>query len=82
MTRSKNIHVMVVFGTRPEVVEAGTVKIVGTDKERIVSETLHLLSHPRDYQRMARAHNPYGDGKASKRIVRYLLERMPSTKIV
>lgn len=53
---------------RPEAVEAGTVKLVGTDVERIVGEAIRLLDDPGAYAIMARAHNPYGDGKASERI--------------
>lgn len=53
---------------RPEAVEAGTVKLVGTDARRIVSETVRLLEDPAEYQRMSRQHNPYGDGHASERI--------------
>ncbi|MBN2029250.1 UDP-N-acetylglucosamine 2-epimerase (non-hydrolyzing) [bacterium] len=61
---------------RPEAVEAGTVKIVGTDRETIISETLRLLNYPDAYQKMAQAQNPYGDGKASKRIVDLLIEKL------
>jgi UDP-N-acetylglucosamine 2-epimerase (non-hydrolysing) len=61
---------------RPEAVDAGTVKVVGTDKEKIISETVYLLTNPEAYERMARAHNPYGDGKASKRIVDFLIEEV------
>jgi UDP-N-acetylglucosamine 2-epimerase (non-hydrolysing) len=53
---------------RPEAVEAGTVKLVGTDPERIVREAAALLDDPAEYQRMSRIHNPYGDGHASERI--------------
>ena len=53
---------------RPEAVEAGTVKLVGTDEERIVAETCCLLDDPGEYARMTRVHNPYGDGHASGRI--------------
>jgi UDP-N-acetylglucosamine 2-epimerase (non-hydrolysing) len=53
---------------RPEAVEAGTVKLVGTDTGRIVRETVNLLDCPDEYQRMSRIHNPYGDGHASERI--------------
>jgi len=53
---------------RPEAVEAGTVKLVGTDRDRIVSETTTLLDCPDEYGRMARIHNPYGDGHACERI--------------
>ena len=58
---------------RPEAVEAGAVRVVGTDRERIVAETCRLLNNPADYERMARAVNPYGDGRASQRIVAALL---------
>ncbi|WP_138542571.1 UDP-N-acetylglucosamine 2-epimerase (non-hydrolyzing) [Pseudoalteromonas sp. S3776] len=54
---------------RPEAVEAGTVKLVGTNKERIISEVKNLLTNAQEYQTMSRAHNPYGDGKACERIV-------------
>lgn len=57
---------------RPEAVEAGTVKLVGTDKERIVSEAELLFNSDMAYQSMSIAHNPYGDGKASRRIVEIL----------
>ena len=53
---------------RPEAVEAGTVKLVGTDVEKIVSEATRLLDDPAEYERMSRVHNPYGDGHASERI--------------
>lgn len=58
---------------RPEGVEGGTVKLVGTDKDRIVAETARLLEDIDEYERMAKAVNPYGDGKASQRIVESLL---------
>ena len=53
---------------RPEAVAAGTVCLVGTDHDRIVGETLTLLNDKTAYQRMAFAHNPYGDGAACQRI--------------
>ncbi len=53
---------------RPEAVEAGTVKLVGTDENRIVSEAEILLDDPDLHARMGRVHNPYGDGHASTRI--------------
>jgi UDP-N-acetylglucosamine 2-epimerase (non-hydrolysing) len=53
---------------RPEAVTAGTVKLVGTDERRIRSEAVRLLEDPSEYARMARVHNPYGDGRASERI--------------
>lgn len=57
---------------RPEAVEAGTVKLVGTDEAAIVRETIHLLDDRAAYERMAHAHNPYGDGVAGRRIARIL----------
>ena len=54
---------------RPEAVEAGTAKLVGTETETIVSETEKLLHDSDEYEKMARAVNPYGDGNAAKRIV-------------
>lgn len=58
---------------RPEGVEAGTVRVVGTDPEKIIGETFGLLSDSGAYQAMAQAVNPYGDGHAAKRIVDALL---------
>lgn len=54
---------------RPEAVDAGTVLLVGTDEDLIVSETNRLLTDDAAYQAMSRAHNPYGDGKAAGRIL-------------
>lgn len=58
---------------RPEAVEAGTVKVVGTDTENIFREAKNLLDSHQCYSKMAQAVNPYGDGHASKRIVDILL---------
>ncbi|MBP2652691.1 MAG: UDP-N-acetylglucosamine 2-epimerase [Firmicutes bacterium] len=58
---------------RPEAIEAGTVKLIGTDKARVYTETKTLLSSNTEYQRMAAACNPYGDGRAAGRIVQYIL---------
>ena len=58
---------------RPEAVEAGTVKLVGRERNTIVAETLRLLEDEQEYRRMARAINPYGDGHAAERIVKALL---------
>jgi len=57
---------------RPEAVAAGTVILVGTNKEKIVAETLHLLQDQEHYKRMSKLHNPYGDGKACERIVSFM----------
>lgn len=64
---------------RPEAVDAGTARIVGTSRKRIVAEALRLLEDPRAFERMSRAHNPYGDGHASERIVAALLARAGET---
>ena len=58
---------------RPEALEAGTVKLVGTDYDKIVSEASRLLDDFGYYESMSRAVNPYGDGKACERIVHYLM---------
>ena len=58
---------------RPEALDAGTVKLVGTDYNLIVSEASELLDNPDVYHRMSKAVNPYGDGKACSRIVRSLM---------
>jgi len=57
---------------RPEAIEAGTAKLVGTDVKRIVATTERLLHSPRTYRKMAREVNPFGNGKAARRIVRIL----------
>lgn len=65
----KPVLVMRECTERPEAVEAGTVKLVGTAPERIVGEAVRLLEDRAEYERMSRIHNPYGDGHASERIV-------------
>jgi len=57
---------------RPEAVDAGTVKLVGTNVQRIVCETSKLLDNRQAYNSMAKAHNPYGDGKACERILNFM----------
>ncbi len=57
---------------RPEAVEAGTVKLVGTDTKRIVEKVEMLLGNEQAYRKMSKAHNPYGDGEASERIIKVL----------
>lgn len=61
---------------RPEAVEYGTVKLVGTDKDAIVNEVQKLLDDPNEYKRMSEAINPYGDGHACKRIVEILAKEL------
>ena len=58
---------------RPEAVEAGTVRLVGTDTDKIIKETELLLSDKKCYDTMSKLHNPYGDGKACQRIVDFIL---------
>lgn len=62
---------------RPEAVDAGTVKLVGTDTDSIVEELHRLLTDINEYQRMSRAHNPYGDGNACSRIIEVLAQIKP-----
>ncbi len=57
---------------RPEAVEAGTVLLVGTNEELIVSKALDLLNNNENFEKMSKLHNPYGDGLASKRIVDFI----------
>lgn len=59
---------------RPEAVETGTAVIAGTQPERIIEKVINLLDNKKDYERMSKAINPYGDGRASERIVSYLLK--------
>lgn len=66
---------------RPEGVEAGTARLVGARAQRIVAETCRLLDNPDAYARMARAHSPYGDGRAAERIAAILArEQQPARK--
>jgi UDP-N-acetylglucosamine 2-epimerase (non-hydrolysing) len=55
---------------RPEAVDAGTVRLVGTDEDLIVTSVATLLSDPTAYGEMSRAVNPYGDGRAADRVTR------------
>ena len=58
---------------RPEAVEAGTVKLIGTDSDKVYNEAKLLLTDEQEYDRMAKSTNPYGDGKAAQRIISALL---------
>lgn len=60
---------------RPEAVAAGTVKLVGTDRQKIIDAVRLLIEDESEYLKMSRAHNPYGDGKASERITEYIVGR-------
>ena len=57
---------------RPEALEAGTVKLVGTDPKAIIKEAQKLLDDTMEYEKMNKAHNPYGDGKACERIIQFI----------
>ena len=65
---------------RPEGIEAGTLKLVGTDAETIYRETRRLLTDEAEYRRMSRASNPYGDGHASQRIADAIIEKFRGGK--
>ena len=65
----KPVLVMRETTERPEGIEAGTARLVGTDSARIVAETSRLLDDPVAYAAMSRAHNPFGDGQSAQRIV-------------
>jgi UDP-N-acetylglucosamine 2-epimerase (non-hydrolysing) len=68
-TLGKPVLVMRETTERPEGVEAGTSRLVGTEASRIVGESLRLLSDSDEYQRRSGLVNPYGDGQAAKRII-------------
>lgn len=68
----KPVLVMRTTTERPEAVAAGTVRLVGTDRATIVAEATRLLDDADAHARMARAHNPYGDGQASARIAGFV----------
>lgn len=57
---------------RPEAIDAGTVILVGTDKEKIIKETQKLINDSNHYNKMSKAHNPYGDGNACVRIITFM----------
>jgi UDP-N-acetylglucosamine 2-epimerase (non-hydrolysing) len=73
---SIGIPVLVMRDTteRPEAVDAGTVILVGTNREKIVNNVIELIESKESYETMSRQHNPYGDGEASDRIVQVLLK--------
>ncbi len=70
----KPVLVMRETTERPEGIEAGTARLVGTDPQRIVSEILSLLNDKAAYSAMSRAHNPFGDGKAAQRIAKVIAD--------
>ena len=70
----KPVLVMRETTERPEAVLAGTVRLVGTDPKKIINEVSRLLNDEEEFNEMAYAHNPYGDGKAATRILEYLAD--------
>jgi UDP-N-acetylglucosamine 2-epimerase (non-hydrolysing) len=70
----KPVLVMRETTERPEGIEAGNARLVGVQRERIVSELARLLRHPEEREAMARVKNPYGDGHAAERIVEVLAQ--------
>ncbi len=68
----KPVLVMRETTERPEAVEAGTVRLVGTDMNRILCESERLLDDPVSYREMSFSHNPYGDGQANRRIIDHI----------
>jgi len=71
----KPVLVMREMTERPEALETGGARLVGTDPESIISEAQRLLDDKAGYEKMAAAPNPFGDGKAAERIVDFLIER-------
>ena len=69
----KPVLVMRNVTERVEAIEAGTARLIGTNTERIVAEVQKLLENEGEYQKMAKTQNPFGDGKASERIIQYIL---------
>ncbi len=65
---------------RPEAVDAGTVKLVGTNPSLIVNNVNELLNNRKLYSQMSELHNPYGDGKACKRICDIISEKLNDSK--
>lgn len=65
---------------RPEAVEAGTVKVIGVDKEQIYQNVRIVLDDKEVYEKMAHAVNPYGDGHASEKIIKILKDNMEQNR--
>lgn len=72
----KPVFVMRDTTERPEAVNAGTVRVIGTSKRQIIDSVEKILTDSEEYNKMSRSHNPYGDGKACKRIVKNLEENI------
>jgi UDP-N-acetylglucosamine 2-epimerase (non-hydrolysing) len=78
---NKPVLVLRETSERPEAVEAGSTRVVGTRQEAIVEAASLLLSNPTAYRRMAAVKNPYGDGKAAERIVQFLCAGLKNRKV-
>ena len=76
----KPVLVMRENSERPEAINAGTVKLVGTNKQLIVNEVNNLFHNEAEYNRMSLSHNPYGDGSASERIITFIVDRIKNAK--
>ncbi len=76
----KPVLVMRDITERPEAIQAGTVRLVGTDERKIVEEVENLLNNEKLYNAMSQQHNPYGDGNASERIASVLKKFMDATQ--
>jgi UDP-N-acetylglucosamine 2-epimerase (non-hydrolysing) len=70
----KPVLVMRDVTERPEAVDAGTVKLVGANKTKIIDEVSRLLDDTASYSAMSQAHNPYGDGSACARVLKTIKE--------
>jgi len=70
----KPVLVMRDTSERPEALDAGTAKLVGVDKNKIIKEFNNLINTQKEYNKMSFAHNPYGDGNASRRIIDFILK--------
>ena len=68
----KPVLVMRDSSERPEAIKAGTVKLVGTDYAKIIEESQKLIDDENEYNKMSKAYNPYGDGKASLKILNFI----------
>lgn len=79
---SLGVPVLVLRDTteRPEGIEAGTLRLIGTDEDKVYQNGKELLTNQVEYDRMAKASNPYGDGEASRRIVDVLLYHFDKVK--
>ncbi|WP_099364746.1 non-hydrolyzing UDP-N-acetylglucosamine 2-epimerase [Fredinandcohnia onubensis] len=80
---SLGVPVLVLRDTteRPEGIEAGTLKLAGTDEHSIFTLAHELLTNPIEYEKMARASNPYGDGEAANRIVQVILNHLRKSEL-